>query len=135
MPKRIDFFHEHPANIFGAFYPLGYVVLAFAERQVAERVKLQLLNDHFEEADIAILGPEDLIETEGGEGGHADGFASAMGGETKIMEKHRDLAKSGATFLMVFAPDNASTERVANVVKAFTPLTADKYERLTIHGL
>jgi hypothetical protein len=114
MPKRIDFFHEHPANIFGAFYPLGYVVLAFAERQVAERVRQQLLNDRFEEA---------------------DGFASALGGETKIMEKHRDLAKSGATFLMVFAPDNALTERVANVVKAFTPLTADKYERLTIHGL
>lgn len=135
MPKRIDFLHEHPVNFFGAFYPLGYIVLAFRERAEAEQVKQRVIEAGFEEADATILGADDLIETEGGEGGHADSFASALAGETKIMEKHRELAKSGATFLMVFAPDNASTERVAHVVKPFNPLTADKYERLTIHGL
>jgi hypothetical protein len=135
MPKRIDFLHEHPVNLFGAFYPLGYVVLAFQQRGEAEQVKKRLHEAGFEEADTTILGADDLIETEGGEGGHADGFASALAGETKIMEKHRDLAKSGATFLMVFAPDNQSTERVAKIVEGSSLLTADKYERFTICGL
>jgi hypothetical protein len=135
MPKRIDFLHEHPVNFFGAFYPLGYIVLAFQQRSEAEQVKKRVLETGFEEADVTILGADDLIETEGGEGGHADSFASALAGETKIMEKHRDLAKSGATFLIVFAPDNTMTERVAKIVEEFSPLTADKYERLTIHGL
>jgi hypothetical protein len=135
MPKRIDFLHEHPVNFFGAFYPLGYVVLAFEQRSEAEQVRKRLLESDFEEADATILDADDLIETEGGKDGHADSFASAIAGETKVMEKHRTLAESGATFLMVFAPDNAATARVADVVKPFNPLTADKYERLTIHGL
>jgi uncharacterized glyoxalase superfamily protein PhnB len=135
MPKRIDFLHEHPVNFFGAFYPLGYVVLAFQQRNEAEQVRKRVMEAGFEEADVTILGADDLIETEGGEGGHADSFASALAGETKIMEKHRELAKSGATFLMVFAPDTVTTERVAKIVEDFSPLTADKYERLTIHGL
>jgi hypothetical protein len=135
MPKRIDFQKEHPVNFFGAFYPLGYGVLAFKEKQEAEQLKKMLLDDGFQEADATIIAAKDLVNTEGGEVSHVDGVARAVGGETKVMEKHRELAKAGATFLMVFAPDHASTERLENAVKGFMPLTADKYERLTIHGL
>ncbi len=135
MPTRIDFQKDPPVNFFGAFYPLGYGVLAFKEKQEAERLKKLLLENGFHEADMTMIAATDLVKAEGGEVDHVDGVARAVGGETKTMEKHRELAKAGATFLMVFAPDDASTERLSSALKGFTPLTSDKYERLTINGL
>jgi len=134
MAERIDFLKDPPTNFFGAFYPVGYGVLAFQDEGDAEKIKALLLADGFEEADITIVLARDLLKAEGGGVGEVDDVAKAVGGETRDMKKHEELARAGATFVMVFVPEDADADKLSHVLKAFQPLTADRYNLLTISG-
>ncbi len=135
MPDRIDFLNNPQVNFFGAFYPVGYAVLAFQERADADKVKQLWASGGQIDTDATIIPAMELVDAEGGRASEVDGIAAAIDGETKIMTKHQELAKAGATFLMVFAPDDDTTDKLAQMLTAFKPLTADKYERLVIRGL
>jgi hypothetical protein len=135
MPKRIDFLNHPKVNIFGAFYPVGYAVLAFHDATDAERVKQLWVDGGHAAGDATIIHSRDLVHAEGGGDAVVDGIATAVDGETKLMHKHRELANGGATFLMIFVPDDALTDALSAILKNFQPLTADKYERFTIRGL
>ncbi len=135
MAERIDFLKDPPTNFFGAFYPVGYGVLAFQEQSDAEKIKALLLADGFAEADINIIPAKDLLRAEGGSAREVDVVAKAVGGETRDMKKHEMLARAGATFVMVFVPEAEDSEKLSHILKTFTPLTADKYNLLTISGL
>jgi len=134
MAERIDFLKDPPTNFFGAFYPVGYGVLAFQDEGDAKKIKALLLADGFEEADITIVLARDLLKAEGGGVGEVDDVAKAVGGETRDMKKHEELARAGATFVMVFVPEDADADKLSHVLKAFQPLTADRYNLLTISG-
>jgi len=134
MAERIDFLKDPPTNFFGAFYPVGYGVLAFQDEGDAEKIKALLLADGFEETDITIVLARDLLKAEGGGVGEVDDVAKAVGGETRDMKKHEELARAGATFVMVFVPEDADADKLSHVLKAFQPLTADRYNLLTISG-
>ena len=135
MAERIDFLKDPPTNFFGAFYPVGYGVLAFQDKSDAEKIKALLLTDGFAEADISIILAKDLLRAEGGRAAEVDDVAKAVGGETRDMKKHESLARAGATFVMVFVPEDEAAEKLSQILKAFKPLTADKYNLLTISGL
>lgn len=135
MPTRIDFLNNPKVNFFGAFYPVGYAVLAFQDRNDADKVRQQWIDGGNIDADATVVPAADLVEAEGGGDDGVDLIAAAIDGETKIMHEHHKLARAGATFLMVFAPDDKSTDNLATILKAFNPLTAVKYDRLTIRGL
>jgi|GEM_PF-3053315 len=134
MAERIDFLKEPPTNIFGAFYPVGYGVLAFKEMSEAVKIKTTLLANGFEEADITIILARDLLKAEGGSVDEVDDVAKAVGGETRDMKKHEELARAGATFVMVFVPEDEDADKLSHILKAFKPLTADRYNLLTIGG-
>jgi hypothetical protein len=51
------------------------------------------------------------------------------------MRKYQALAREGAGWLIVFAPDDSRHPRVADVVKGHGALMAEKYHRLVIEGL
>lgn len=135
MPDRIDFLNKPEVNFFGAFYPVGYAVLAFQDSADALSVKQYWTDAGYADADATIVLAHELVKAEGGKEAGVDGVAEAIDGETKIMHKHQKLAREGATFLMVYAPDDEATGRLSGILKRFTPLTADKYDRLTISGL
>ena len=135
MPDRIDFLNKPEVNFFGAFYPVGYAVLAFRDSADALAVKQYWADAGYEDADATIVLAHELATAEGGNEAGVDGVAEALDGETKLMHKHQKLARDGATFLMVYAPDDETTTRLSSILKRFVPLSADKYDRLTISGL
>ena len=51
------------------------------------------------------------------------------------MRKYRELAARGASWLIVFAPEDDQAERVASTVRGHGALLAEKYHRLVIEDL
>ena len=54
---------------------------------------------------------------------------------TQADARQRRLAREGASWLIVFAPDDAQTERVAEVAREHGALMAERYHRLAIQDL
>jgi uncharacterized protein with GYD domain len=124
---------DHPQS-FGTFKPVGHVVVAMPDDERAARAAQALRASGF--------AAEDVLEYSAAEEGHemdrllsrASDFAG-FGYEIALMRKYQALAKEGASWLIVYAPDDAAHERVAVVVKAHGALIAEKYHRLVIEDL
>jgi hypothetical protein len=65
---------------------------------------------------------------------HTSEFAG-FGYEVSLMRRYQALAKQGASWLIVYAPDETRTGQVADLAKAHGALVAEKYETLTIESL
>lgn len=65
---------------------------------------------------------------------HASGFA-AFGYEVTLMRRYQELAREGASWWIVFAPNEAKGQRAAEVVKGYGALMAEKYHNLVIEDL
>ena len=124
---------DHPQS-FGAFKPVGHVVVAMPDDERAARAVRDLR--------AAGFATEDILEYSAAEEGHemdrmlahASDFAG-FGYEVALMRKYQALAKEGASWLVVFAPEEHQHLRVAEVAKAHGALMAEKYHRLVIEDL
>jgi hypothetical protein len=124
---------DHPQS-FGVFKPVGHVVVAMPDDERAARA----VND----LRAAGFGAEDILEYSAAEEddemdrmlARASDFAG-FGYEVALMRKYQALAKDGASWLIVYAPDDAAHEAVAGVVKRHGALMAEKYHRLVIEDL
>ena len=124
---------DHPQS-FGTFKPVGHVVVAMPDGERAARAASALR--------AAGFAAEDILEYSAAEEGdemdrmlsHTSDFAG-FGYEVALMRKYQALAKDGASWLIVFAPEVSQHERVAEVVKAHGALIAEKYHRLVIEDL
>ena len=124
---------DHPQS-FGVFKPVGHVVVAMPDDERAAHA----VND----LRAAGFGAEDILEYSAAEEddemdrmlARASDFAG-FGYEVALMRKYQALAKEGASWLIVYAPDDASQEAVAGVVKRHGALMAEKYHRLVIEDL
>jgi len=65
---------------------------------------------------------------------HASDF-SGFGYEVSLMRKYQELAREGASWLIVFAPDDERAQKVAEIVKSHGARLAEKYHRLVIEDL
>jgi hypothetical protein len=118
----------------GAFKPVDHVVIALPDDDSAARLAQALRGAGFEEADV--------LEYSAAEKGHAmsrmlehtSEFAG-FGYEVSLMRRYQELARKGASWLIVYAPDEARTAQVAELAKAHGALVAEKYETLTIESL
>ncbi|MES2959585.1 MAG: hypothetical protein V4792_15445 [Pseudomonadota bacterium] len=124
---------DHPQS-FGVFKPVGHVVVAMPDDERAARAVSDLR--------AAGFGADDILEYSAAEEddemdrmlSQASDFAG-FGYEVALMRKYQALAKDGASWLIVYAPEDALHERVAEVVKAHGALMAEKYHRLVIEDL
>lgn len=124
---------DHPQS-FGAFKPVGHVVVAMPDDESAAAAVRALLEAGFE--------PEDILEYTAAEEddemdrmlAHTSGMAG-FGYEVSLMRRYQQLAKQGASWLIVYAPDDAAGYRVADVVREHGARLAEKYHRLTIEDL
>jgi hypothetical protein len=139
VAERIDFLNNPQVNFFGAFYPTGYAVLALQTQADAEKIRAAWIQSGHAGSEATIVLAAQLARVEGGtandNGANVDAVAEAIQGEAKIMDQHQALARSGATFLMVYVPDDETTDQLAQILKAFAPLSALKYEPLTIRSV
>lgn len=124
---------DHPQSL-GAFKPVGHVVVAMPDDARAARAVTALLEQGFEREDILEYTAAEENDEMDRMLQHASDFAG-FGYEVTLMRKYKALAEEGASWLIVYAPDEAHAGRVADVVREHGALLAEKYHRLVIEDL
>mgnify|MGYP003512979057 FL=1 len=126
---------DHPQS-FGAFKPVGHVVVAMPDDERAAAAAQALRASGFEAEDI--LEYTAAEEDDEMDRMLADADATGLAGfgyEVSLMRRYQELAKEGASWLIVYAPEDDQASRVADVVKNHGALIAEKYHRLVIEDL
>jgi hypothetical protein len=124
---------DHPQTL-GAFKPVGHVVIALPD-EASAAVAVQALH-------AAGFDDEDILHYSAAEEGnemermlqYTSDFAG-FGYELSLMRRYQQLARDGASWLVVFAPDEAHTVRITEVARRSGALIAEKYHRLVIEDL
>ena len=124
---------DHPQS-FGCFKPVGHVVVAMPDDESAARAQAALHEAGFDAEDILLYSSAE----EGDEMERMLRYTSDFAGfgyEVSLMRRYQKLAHDGASWLVVFSPDDDHTRRVTGVVRAHGALLAEKYHRLVIEDL
>jgi hypothetical protein len=124
---------DHPQS-FGTFKPVGHVVVAMPDDVRAANAVNALRAAGFDAEDILQYSAAEEDDEMDRMLAKASDFAG-FGYEVALMRKYKALAQEGASWLIVYAPDDALHVRVAEVVKAHGALMAEKYHRLVIEDL
>lgn len=113
----------------GAFNPVGHAVLAFANDAVAADARKALEGDGFDEPDLLTFNSGELFPDLQEMMRNASG-AVGFGYEITLMRRYMTLASEGAGWLVVYAPEEEKTAKVAAVAKRFGASSAVQYGRL-----
>lgn len=124
---------DHPQS-FGAFKPVGHVVVAMPDDPSAAAAAQALRAAGFEAEDILEYTAAEEDDEMDRMLQHASDLAG-FGYEISLMRRYQELAREGASWLIVFAPDDERAQVVAEVVKAHGARMAEKYHRLVIEDL
>lgn len=124
---------DHPQSL-GAFKPIGHVVVAMPDDRSAAAAAQALLQHGFERDDILEYTAAEENDEMDRMLQHTSDFAG-FGYEVTLMRKYKELAARGASWLIVFAPEDEHAERVAGTVRQHGALLAEKYHRLVIEDL
>lgn len=124
---------DHPQSL-GAFKPVGHVVVAMPDDVKAAAAVQALRAGGFEALDILQYTAAEEDDEMDRMLQHASDFAG-FGYEISLMRRYRELNQEGASWLIVYAPSEERTYKVADIVKAEGALIAEKYNYLTIEDL
>ena len=118
----------------GILNPVGHVVLAFKDDAVTTAAVGALRAAGLADDDILAYPADEALPR------LRERVASVRGGagfgyEITLMRRYLALAEGGAGWLVVYAPDDAATERITEVATRFGGLTAVRYHRLANEDL
>lgn len=119
---------------FGAFKPVGHVVVALPDDATATKTIAALQGAGFDAEDILHFSAAEEGDAMDRMLDHVSDFAG-FGYEVTLMRRYKQLAHDGASWLIVYAPDDGHAARVALVAKSQGALLAEKYHRLVIEDL
>jgi hypothetical protein len=125
--KSLDNLHRD----FGAFFPTGHMVVAFAQPQDAHQVVHELEEWAHGPLDALEVSPQEMAEF-AERNLHQASFIANLGTSVTTVQSFLDAAKAGATFLIVAVPDQVAAERVAEAIHHVPFVLAERYHRLVI---
>ena len=118
----------------GTFKPVGHVMIALPDLDQAVAAAEALRAAGFDTEDILHFDSaegeakmRDMID-------HSSDFAG-FGYEITLMRRYQALSEAGHRWLLVYAPEDDETERVAEVARRFHAPMAVKYHRLAVEDL
>ncbi len=122
------------SSAYGVFKPVGHVIVAFPAEGDMQGALTELLRGGFAAEDISVYSPEQMkrqadIDIE------QAGVLAGIGQELNLVKAHRELAEQGHSFLVVRAPDDELTRRVADAARRFHATRAQRYGHLLIEEL
>jgi hypothetical protein len=132
--KVVDAEGNLQASDFGAFYPTGYIVIAFERYEDADQVCQTLRDSGYNEQDCSIHKAEKMAEL-AQRNLDDTGLLARVGKSAAAVKKHLQAAQQGATFLLVYAPKDDDAERVMNAVGDRPVMLAHRYHHLVIEDL
>jgi hypothetical protein len=124
---------DHPQS-FGAFKPVGHVVIGMRDDASAARLVQSLFNDGFEREDVLEYTAAEEDDEMDRMLAQASDFAG-FGYELTLMRRYQQLAREGASWVIVYAPEDDATARVGELARQHGAMLAEKYNRLLIEDL
>jgi hypothetical protein len=119
---------------FGAFKPVDHVVLAFADDATADAATQALRKAGFGDSDVIAYSAAEKDSRMRAMLEHASD-AAGFGYEISLMRRYQQLARDGASWLIVYAPQDEQGERVGEIAKQHGALAAVKYHRLVVEDI
>jgi hypothetical protein len=116
------------------FSPIGYVVMAFGNETEAEDARNALFRSGYREDEVTHYNRDEVM-AEFEESEQRATSPVQMGQEVAKVEEYLELARQGAGFLVVHAPDDEVARRAVRIVKKFGLKFAEKYNQLTLEEL
>ena len=119
---------------FGAFYPTGHTVVAFNNEADAQQVlqSLRALGDAFAGSfflsvgQMVVLAEHNLTEV---------GVIASMGTSVTTVQAFLDVAKEGASFLVLTTPDDQTMQQVTDAIHRVPFMLAQRYHTLAIEDI
>jgi hypothetical protein len=124
---------DRPTSL-GAFKPVGHVVVAFADAAHAAAAVAALREAGFQDEDILQYTAAEEKQEMDAMLADVSGVAE-FGYEAELMRKYQKAAADGACWLIVYAPDDDPTQRVAELCKLHGAILAEKYNHLSVEDL
>ena len=119
---------------FGIFSPTGHVVMAFDNDADAERARQALFQGGFGGDDVTRYTKDEVLaEFERSEEQALNPLQ--LGQDVAKTEEYLELARQGAGFLVVLAPQEEAARRAVRITKPLGLKFAEKYNRLTLEEL
>jgi hypothetical protein len=135
MSVSTSFFKESVSSL-GVFYPMHYLVAVFPDLQTAQKVRRNLLDGAFKEADVLAISGKDFIELETvASGVIMRGLSRFFKTEQLSTDHNLELAEQRAGFVFVHCPTDRDKIKAWEVIKHDRPLAAHYYERAGVDEL
>lgn len=125
---------KYPTS-FGLFYPVGYLVVGFKNREDALRVQQDLMTGGYEPDDCVFFSCKEVMEAAQDNLDQNQSFLPRLGAADEMIKQHLETAKEGGSFLVIYAPDKLTSDRAMNVIRRVPFELAHRYHRLAIEEL
>jgi hypothetical protein len=125
---------NNPPTSFGVFKPVGHTVIGLASASALAKTTSLLQSKGFGTTSLIVYTPKEMVEQCDSDLLSA-GVLAEIGQDLNMVKAHRELALSGASFLVVYAPDAGQQELVDSVIEEIKPIMAQRYGRLITEDL
>jgi hypothetical protein len=119
---------------FGVWKPVDHVVVALPSDGDASEMEQELGESGFGADAVLHFSGEEMAERLEPILHDASG-AAGFGSEIEEMRRYEELARDGAAWLVVHAPEDQQAEQVATLAKRHHASVANKYHRLAVEDL
>ena len=119
---------------FGAFYPTGHLVVAFNKASDAQQVLQSLRGLGTAFAGSLYLSAQEMEQLAEHNLAEA-GVIASMGTSLTTVQAFLDVAKQGASFLILPTPDDATTQQAMDAVHRVPFMLAQRYHALAIEDM
>ena len=119
---------------FGAFYPTGHLVVAFNEERDAQQV-LQSLRARGGAFDGSLYLSAQQMERLAEHNLAEAGVIASLGTSLTTVQAFLDVARQGASFLILTTPDDATMQQAMDEVHRVPFMLAQRYHSLAIEDI
>ena len=119
---------------FGAFYPTGHLVVAFNEARDAQQV-LQSLRGLGTAFDGSVYLSAQQMERLAEHNLAEAGVIASMGTSLTTVQAFLDVAKQGASFLILPTADDETTQQAMDAIHRVPFMLAQRYHSLAIEDM
>ena len=125
---------SNPPTSFGVFKPVGHVVVALENADIAQKMSDQLMAQGFSNADIVHYTPQEMMRQVDSNLQTASALAS-LGQDLNLVKAHRALAQEGSSFLVVHAPEAEQVKHIQTIANTMKAKSAQRYGSLIVEEL
>jgi hypothetical protein len=119
---------------FGVFKPVGHTMISVRSSDLLKTAVAAFREKGFAASSLVEYTPQEMMARVDSDLLSASPLAE-IGQDVNLAKAHWDLAESGCSFLIVYAPERDQQVIVDGIIETLKPVTAQRYGRFVIEEL